>query len=96
MRINNTFFNHEMKYKYTWQNSRGQQSVIDYFITYRTIMPSKILDVRTLNAANVGSAHKLVLMKLRISIDETVKQNPHYIYKFNIESRRTEHKTIIR
>jgi len=34
MRINNTFFDHDMSCKYTWQNTRGQQSVIDYIVTF--------------------------------------------------------------
>jgi len=38
MRINNTFFDHYMSYKYTWQNTRGQQSMIDYIITNRAFI----------------------------------------------------------
>lgn len=86
LRINNTFFEHDMKYKYTWQNTRGQQSVIDYFITNRAITPQMILDIRTLNAANVGSDHKLVLCKLRLSLPSKPKPKPQYVHKFNIES----------
>lgn len=86
LRINNTFFEHDMKYKYTWQNTRGQQSVIDYIITNRSITPQTILDVRTLNAANIGSDHKLLLCKLRLSIPASTKPKPHRMNKFNIES----------
>ena len=48
LRINNTFFPHKWKHKYTWSNSRDQKTVIDYFITNRCFSPEQILDVRTL------------------------------------------------
>jgi len=86
MRINNTFFDHNMSCKYIWQNTRGQQSVIDYIITNRALTPQMILDVRTLNDANVGSDHKLLLCKIRLNIPPTPKPTPHYVEKFNIES----------
>ena len=66
LRINNTFYDHALKYEYTCRNSRGQQSVLDYIITSRHLAPNQILDVRTLNSANMGSDHNLVLCKLQL------------------------------
>ncbi|CAG9831013.1 unnamed protein product [Diabrotica balteata] len=40
--------------------------MIYYVITNRDINPSKIIDVRCLNSADVGSDHSLVLCKTRI------------------------------
>lgn len=61
LRINNTYFNHKEQQKYTFVNTRGQKSVIDYVITNRKVHPSQILDVRVLTSANVGTQHRLVL-----------------------------------
>lgn len=66
LRINNTFFDHNMQYKYTWQNTRGQKSVIDYIVTNTHIHPSRILDVRTLNSCAIGCDHSLLLGKICI------------------------------
>ncbi|XP_044749781.1 uncharacterized protein LOC123310378 [Coccinella septempunctata] len=68
LRINNTFFDHKPQYKYTFSNTRGQQSMIDYIITNRCLQPLQILDVRTLNSANIGSDHKLLLGKIKIKL----------------------------
>lgn len=67
MRINNTFFPHKDQYKYTFNNSRDQKSIIDFIITNRKITPQQVLDVRVLNSANIGTDHGLVLCKLLIT-----------------------------
>lgn len=64
LRINNTFFNHPIQYKYTYQNTRGHCSMIDYMITNRHIKPAQIIDVRCLTTANIGSDHNLLLCKI--------------------------------
>lgn len=68
LRINNTFFDHADRYKYTFHNTRGHKSMIDYVLTNRGIHPTQILDVRTLNSANVGTDHSLLLTKIRMKI----------------------------
>lgn len=86
LRINNTFFAHDFKYKYTFTNAQGQQSMIDYVITSRQFKPTEILDVRTLNSANIGSDHALVLCKIRLNITFRKRTNKEYTEKFNLES----------
>ena len=85
-RINNTYFDHNLKYKYTFMNSLGQQSVIDYIITNRLFLPTEILDVRTLNSANIGSDHALLLCKVRTHFQIKRKETSEPIEKLNIES----------
>lgn len=86
LRINNTFYAHKKQHKYTFGNTRDQNSVIDYIISNRTIHPSQILDVRTLTTANVGTEHGLVLCKYRCHINHQKKKPPVNIEKFNIEA----------
>ncbi|XP_055389945.1 uncharacterized protein LOC129618936 [Condylostylus longicornis] len=90
LRLNNTFFPHKPQHKYTWSNTRGHQSTIDYIITNRSILPSQILDVRTLTSANVGSDHGLVLCKIRENIPRSKQRKPEYIEKLNAESLNTD------
>jgi hypothetical protein len=33
LHINNTFFDHKPQHKYTWENTRGYRSTIDYTLT---------------------------------------------------------------
>lgn len=37
LRINNTFFDHKYQHKYTWENTRGHKSMIDYISSNRII-----------------------------------------------------------
>lgn len=46
LRINNTYFPHKMQYKYTFFNTRDQNSIIDYVITNRKVKLHQIIDVR--------------------------------------------------
>ena len=85
LRINNTFYDHGLKYKYPWSNSRSQQSVIDYIITSRHLVPAKVLDVCTLNSANMGSDHDLALCKLWLKYRMRNKKNIKVREKFNVE-----------
>ena len=85
-RINNTFFDHDFKYKYTFLGSQGQKSTIDYIITNRQFKPHEILDVRTLNSANVGSDHALVLCKIRMKCCFLKRKSRKIREKFNVES----------
>lgn len=64
LRINNTFFHHRAQYKYTFENSRRHRSIIDYIVSNRQVHPAQILEIRTLNSADVSSDHKLLLGKL--------------------------------
>jgi hypothetical protein len=57
-----------MQYKYTFQNTRGQQPTTDYMITNRDVHPSQFGDVRTLNAANPGTDCSLLLLKIRVQV----------------------------
>lgn len=87
LRINNTFFDHKPQYKYTFSNTRGQQSIIDYVITNRHIHPSQILDIRTLNSANIGSDHKLLFGKIRMKLKPNKNTSPiKSEEKINVES----------
>lgn len=86
LRINNTFYKHKIQNKYTFLDNRGNKSVIDYIITNRTIHPKQILDVRSLNSANIGSDHSLVLSKLRMYPTQGKRKPPIYVEKFNIQS----------
>ena len=74
LRVNNTFFQKKVQYKITWQNTRGQHSTIDYIVSNRKIHPSQILDVRSLNSADIGSDHSLVLCKIRLLIQKNRKK----------------------
>lgn len=85
-RINNTFFEHDEKYKVTWQNSRGQTSVIDYIITSHSIHPRQVMNVRTLNSANVGSDHSLLLLRMEHNTTRKDQDETQVTEKINIES----------
>ncbi|CAG9826601.1 unnamed protein product [Diabrotica balteata] len=63
LRINYTFFDHKEQHKYIFNNTRGQRSMIEYIITNRDIHPSKLIDVRCLNSADVGSDHSQYYVK---------------------------------
>jgi len=90
LRINNTFFNHKRNHKITWSDSRGRHSTIDYIITNRNIHPSQILDVRAFRAPDIGSDHRMVIAKFRVSAQLTKKSTPHIISKFNVEAFQNE------
>jgi len=75
LRINNTFYQHKTQYKITWQNTRGQHSTIDYIVSNRKIHPSQIVDVRSLNSADIGSDHSLVLCKMRLLLQKNRKKD---------------------
>lgn len=67
LRITNTYFMHNDNYKYTFSNSRGHQSMIDFIITNRKIHPRTILDTKCLTSANLGSDHNLLMTIIRIN-----------------------------
>lgn len=75
-RINNTFFKHKIQHKYTFQNTRGDRSMIDYVLTNGKIHYTQILDIRCLCSANIGSDHNLVLGKIRMTIQKPPKTDP--------------------
>lgn len=68
LRISNTFFPHKNQQKITFRNSRGQYSTIDYIITNRKIHPTQVIDVRTLNSANINTDHNLLIAKISIKL----------------------------
>ncbi|XP_044766150.1 craniofacial development protein 2-like [Coccinella septempunctata] len=76
LRINNTFFKHKEQHKYTFQNTRGDRSMIDYILTNRKIHCIQILDIRCLCSANIGSDHNLVLGKIRMAIQKPQNTDP--------------------
>ncbi|XP_057671969.1 uncharacterized protein LOC130903737 [Diorhabda carinulata] len=86
LRINNTFYPHKQQHKYTFENTRGHKSIIDYIITNRNIHPSKILDVRTLTSANTGTNHHMVLAIMRNCVQKKTHNKPKVTEKLNIES----------
>ena len=90
LRINNTYFPHKDQHKYTFNNNRGQRSMIDFIITNRTITPSQVLDVRALTSANLGTDHNLVLCKMLLERPQRNRKAPMFIEKYNIESLATE------
>lgn len=55
VRTNNAFFQHKEQQKYTFSNTRGDKSIIDYLITNMKVEPQNILDVRVLTSANIGT-----------------------------------------
>lgn len=86
LRINNTFFDHKPQHKYTFHNSRGLKSTIDFIITNKVVHPRNILDVRVLSSANVGTDHNLVMMKIRECPVRKRNEIAVKVEKFNIES----------
>lgn len=68
LRINNTFFQHKTQHKLTFANTRGHQTTIDYILTNRKVHPSQIIDVRTLNSANINTDHNLLMAKISIKL----------------------------
>ncbi|XP_045467858.1 craniofacial development protein 2-like [Harmonia axyridis] len=86
LRINNTFFPHKPQHSFTFENSRGQKSVIDYVITNKNVHPSKILDVRVLSSANTITNHNLVLAKIRNKVQRERRTQAIQTEKLNIES----------
>ena len=76
LRINNTFFDHKDQHKFTFTNTRGFKSIIDYIVTSRHLHPSQILDIRTLNSADVGSDHSLLLGKINLKLTSQKNREP--------------------
>lgn len=52
----------------------------------RRILPSQILGVKSLTAANVGSDHNLLVCEFRMKAQSTKKRKPLYIDEYNIEA----------
>ena len=86
LRINNTFYPHKIQHKWTFENTRGQKSMIDYVLTNRNIHPTKILDVRVLTSANTGTNHNLVMAKIRYSSITLKQKQTKTTEKLNVES----------
>lgn len=62
--------------------------MIDFIVTNRNIYPIQILDIRTLNSAEAGSEHKLVLAKIWINITQKKDLDRITVEKFNVQSLR--------
>ncbi|KAH1006887.1 hypothetical protein HUJ05_007578 [Dendroctonus ponderosae] len=86
LRINNTFFQHKPQHKFTFENTRGQKSIIDYIITNRNIHPSQVLDVRALSSANAVTNHNLVMAKIRVTTYQIKKKQNETTSKLNMEA----------
>ena len=85
MRINITYFPHKDKHKYTFNNNRGQRSMIDFVLTNQVITPSQVLNVKALTSANLRTDHNLVLCKLLLKRPQQTRQPSEFIKKYNIE-----------
>ena len=57
----------------------------DYIITNRCLQLLEILDIRTLNSANIGSDHKLHLGKIKIKANKVIRSSIQG-EKINVES----------
>ncbi|XP_050455237.1 craniofacial development protein 2-like [Cataglyphis hispanica] len=86
LRINNTYYDHKDQHKITWANTRSQTSMIDFIISNRAVHPTQVVDVRSLSSADVGSDHRLVLGKIRLTTQLKRRLPPVMIKKLNIES----------
>ncbi|KAH1028339.1 hypothetical protein HUJ05_001700 [Dendroctonus ponderosae] len=86
----NKRFNEGNQRKYTFNNTRGQRSTIDFIITNRVITPSQVLDVRGLTSANIGTDHNLILCNILLERAQTARKTPQYIEKYNTESLASE------
>lgn len=73
--INNTFFDHKSSCTLTFRNIIGQQSTICYIISNLHIQKSQIIDIKSLNSANVVSEHSLLLGKIKIKYRVKEKKN---------------------
>lgn len=65
----NTVFNHKELHKITWSNTRGQKSMIDYFMTSENAT-IKFTDVRIFRSLEVGSDHFFVQGEIHMNITE--------------------------
>ncbi|XP_057657912.1 craniofacial development protein 2-like [Diorhabda carinulata] len=90
VRINNTYFPHKDQHKYTFNNNRGQRSMIDFILTNRVITQAQVVDVRALTSANLGTDHNLVLGKILLKCPQQKRKHPQFIEKYNLESLTTE------
>lgn len=90
LRINNTYFVHSDSQKYTFENTRQQRSIIDHIITNKNVHPNKIIDVRALPSANIGTEHQLIMCKYRIKVIKGKQKQVMKGEKFNIESLKSE------
>ena len=63
LKIMNTFFKHKEIHKFTWE-TRGQRSIIDYFIT--NMKTSKVIqDIRVYRSNEIDSDHYLLCAKVK-------------------------------
>ena len=66
MLVMTTHFDHKQIHKFTWKcPDKGLQSIIDYFLV-RGHLRKEVHDVRVIRAAEIGSDHHLMLMKVKI------------------------------
>ncbi|XP_045462690.1 craniofacial development protein 2-like [Harmonia axyridis] len=86
LRINNTLYPHKPQHKYTFENTRGHRSIIDYVVSNKNIHPTRKQDVRSLASANAGTDHHLVLAKIRTDVQPPHKKSTETRSIFNIES----------
>lgn len=86
LRINNTYFNNKNQQKYTWLNTQGQKSTIDYIVSNK-YPPQTNTWHKMLNSSDIGSDHSLVLTKLRLELNTPTKDKPSKkVCKMKIES----------
>lgn len=60
-----SFFNNKLQHKYTFRNSRGKQSMIEYFISNTCRHLHQILDIKTIYSVSIGNEHNLLLGKIK-------------------------------
>lgn len=90
LRISNTYFDHKDQHNVTWSNTRDQTSMIDYIISNRAVHPTQVVDIRVLISADVGSDHRLILGRIRLTAQLRKKSPPVIVEKLNIESIKDE------
>lgn len=73
-----------------FENIQGRRSMIDYSITNREFNQSQIIDVRALDTPDIGSCHKMIMFKVRLTLPKRKNQDTRTNEKHNIESLRED------
>ena len=107
--IASTMFPHKEVHKYTWTSPDGQhQNQIDHVVV-RSPFKRSVQDTKTYRGADVGSDHKLIITKVKLTLSSTRKKQegtlryeeskltvPEIRQQFQIELRNTSSRHQIR
>ena len=89
LKIMNTCFQKSFHRKWTWRSPNGKVfNVIDYILTDK---PSLITNVTTINRANIGSDHRMLLCTMKI--DTKYERNKLSPYRYRIRHHYFERKS---